>query len=252
MISLKLAGPVATITMSRSQVNAINPEFVTAFGRLLDEVERAQPTILVIDSDQNCFCAGADLTLIRGFVNEASGTEAMIAYVRTLHAWFDRLERLDAITLACIGGPALGGGLEMALACDLRIATTDAKLGLPEARVGMIPGAGGTQRLSRLCGPGVSARLILGGEVVDGAEALRLGIVQWAVPRDAFQSTTDAIVARVAGLSRPALVASKVCIAAWFDPAADGFAYEIEAPRGLMAEPETRTFVERFFARSAT
>ncbi|MFZ8239034.1 enoyl-CoA hydratase/isomerase family protein, partial [Staphylococcus aureus] len=86
------------------------------------------------------------------------------------HALFNRLEALEAVTLAVVDGPALGGGLELALSCDLRVASMRAKLGLPEARVGMIPGAGGTQRLPRLCGPGVAARLILGGEIVDGAE----------------------------------------------------------------------------------
>src|SRR5690606_4060191 len=100
---------------------------------------------------------------------------------------------------------------------DLRAAATRAQLGLPEARVGMIPGAGGTQRLTRLCGPGVSARLILGGEVVDGTEAARLGIVQWAVEAEALDRFAAETAARTAGLSRQALLASKDCIAAWGD-----------------------------------
>jgi enoyl-CoA hydratase/carnithine racemase len=161
---------------------------------------------------------------------------------------FDRLESLEAVTLAVIDGPALGGGLELALSCDLRIASTRSKIGLPEARVGMIPGAGGTQRLPRLCGPGVASRLILGGEIVDGAEAARLGVVQWSATAQDLEARVLEITTRVADLSRPALVASKDCIAAWSDPDADGYARELEKPRTLMNTREARTRVESFFA----
>ncbi|QRG09028.1 enoyl-CoA hydratase/isomerase family protein [Xanthobacter dioxanivorans] len=143
MIRTEREGAVATLTLSRPPVNAIDPAFVDALEAALDTVEAMQPTLVVIRSNQKCFCAGADLALIRSFFDGADGTGRMVAYVRTLHAVFNRLEALPAVTLAVIDGPALGGGLELALACDLRIATTRAKLGLPEARVGMIPGAGG-------------------------------------------------------------------------------------------------------------
>jgi len=248
MIRLEFAGAAATVTMSRAPVNAIDPPFVAAFERVLDEIEKARPTIVVIRSDQKCFCAGADLALIRSYFTAPGGTEAMVAYVRSLHALFNRLEALDAVTLAVIDGPALGGGLELALSCDLRIASTRAKLGLPEARVGMIPGAGGTQRLPRLCGPGVAARLILGGEIVDGTEAARLGIAQWTTEAGELGVRVDEIVKRVAGLSRPALIASKSCLAAWFDPNEDGYARELEQPSHLMKTEEARSRVDAFFA----
>ena len=247
MIRVEHAGAAATVVMSRPPVNAIDPSFVAAFEEVLDEIEETKPTIVIVRSDQKCFCAGADLALIRGFFTATGGTGAMVAYVTTLHALFNRLEALEAVTLAVIDGPALGGGLELALSCDLRIASTRAKLGLPEARVGMIPGAGGTQRLPRLCGPGVSARLILGGEVVDGAEAAHLGIVQWAVEARELDTRVDVIIKRVTGLSRPALVASKDCMAAWFDPKADGYARELEKPRHLMKTKEARSRIDAFF-----
>jgi len=234
--------------MSRAPVNAIDPGFVSAFQRVLDETEQENPTVIVVRSDQKCFCAGADLSLIRGFFDETDGTRNMVAYVKTLHDLFNRIEALPAVTLACITGPALGGGLELALSCDLRIATRAAKLGLPEARVGMIPGAGGTQRLTRLCGPGVSARLILGGEVVDGSEAERLGIVQWSVDEAELDAAIQQIVDRVAGLSRPALIASKDCIFAYLDPDVDGYARELEKPLVLMETEEARQRIERFFS----
>lgn len=248
MIHLKQDGATAIVVMDRAPVNAIDPSFVAAFEWALNEIERVKPTVVVIRSDQKCFSAGADLALIRGFFTMPSGTEAMVAYVKTLHALFDRLAALEAVTLAVIDGPALGGGLELALACDLRVASTRAKLGLPEARVGMIPGAGGTQRLPRLCGPGVAARLILGGEIVDGIEAARLGIVQWAVPVGEVDARADEIAKGVAELSRPALIASKDCIAAWFDLNLDGYARELEKPRDLMKTKEARSRIDAFFA----
>jgi enoyl-CoA hydratase/carnithine racemase len=248
MIRTEHIDGVATVVLSRPPVNAIDPAFVSALNKALDEIERAEPTAVVIRSDQKCFCAGADLSLIRGFFTEPGGVDAMVAYVRTLHMLFDRLESLEAVTLAVIDGPALGGGLELALSCDLRIASTRSKIGLPEARVGMIPGAGGTQRLPRLCGPGVASRLILGGEIVDGAEAARLGVVQWSATAQDLEARVLEITTRVADLSRPALLASKDCIAAWSDPDADGYARELEKPRTLMNTREARTRVESFFA----
>lgn len=247
MIRTEYAGAVATLTLSRPPVNAIDPEFVTRLHAALDEVDQRAPTLVVIRSDQKCFSAGADLALIRSHF-APGGTPSMVAYVKTLHLLFDRLEALAAVTLAVIDGPALGGGLELALSCDLRIASTRAKIGLPEARVGMIPGAGGTQRLPSLCGPGVAARLILGGEVIDGAEAARLGVVQWAVDASELDARVEEIASRIAGLSRPALLASKDCLAAWADPSVDGYARELEKPTALMATEEARSRIERFFA----
>ena len=248
MISLQHDGAVSTVLMSRPPVNAIDPAFVGAFNAALEELERREPTVVVVRSDQKCFCAGADLSLIHGFFGRPAGTQEMVAYVRTLHRLFDRIEALQAVTLACIAGPALGGGLELALACDLRIATHGAKLGLPEARVGMIPGAGGTQRLPRLCGPGVASRLILGAEIVDGREAERIGLVAWSSDDAGFEAAIQRTAARIAGLSRQALVASKDCIRAFFDPAVNGFERELEKPLVLMQTEEARQRVAAFFA----
>lgn len=248
MIQVRHEGPVTTIVMSRPPVNAIDPAFVTAFHVALDKVDAVRPTLVILRSDQRCFCAGADLGLIRACFDEPGGIARMVAYVRTLHELFDRIEALPAITLACVSGPTLGGGLELALSCDLRVATASASLGLPEARVGMIPGAGGTQRLTRLCGLGVSARLILSGDVVDGREAQRLGIVQWCVEDAEFETEIARISGRVGGLSREALLASKDCIYTYFDPAVDGFARELEKPLELMKSDDSKQRVARFFA----
>jgi enoyl-CoA hydratase/carnithine racemase len=248
MINFARAGSTGTITLSRPKVNAMDLDFVAAFDAALDQAEAAGLTALIIRSDQRAFCAGADLGLIQSLFTKPGGTQEMVAYVKELHRVFFRLEAMSAVTIAAINGPALGGGLELSLSCDLRVASTKARLGLPEARVGMIPGAGGTQRLTRLCGPGVASRLILGCDVVDGAEAHRLGIVQWVVEPDALDAKAQSIADSLSGLSRPALLASKDCIFAYLDPDVDGYARELEKPLTLMETEEARNLIKSFFS----
>lgn len=249
MIDLTVDAGIATITMSRPPVNAINNAFLTTYTERIEELERLPDvTVVMIRSDQRCFCAGADLSQIQGYFTDGNGPQSMVRYVRRFHDLFQRLEALPAVTLAVLNGSALGGGLEMALSCDLRIAAKSTKLGLPEARVGMIPGAGGTQRLTRLCGVGTASRLILTGEMVEGDEAQRLGLVQWAVPDSELMQRARNIAERVSSLSRPALRAAKDCIHAFFDPAVDGYARELEKPLTLVKTAEARERIGHFLS----
>jgi enoyl-CoA hydratase/carnithine racemase len=159
---------------------------------------------------------------------------------------FDRLETLPCVTLAEIGGSALGGGFELALACDLRMAATSAKLGLPEANLGLIPGAGGTQRLTRLCGPGTAARIILGCDVVDGATACQLGMVQWVVaPADLVQEA-EKLAQRIADQSAPALQVAKRCMAQVGKLGASGFEAELDGIHTLVTTAEAQTRIKAF------
>ena len=154
------------------------------FDAKLDELARGpRLTVLHIRSEQKVFCAGADLKEMRARMDMADGADRMYAYVASIQRLYFRIEALPQVVLAEIGGAAMGGGFELALACDLRIAANEAKVGLPEARLGLIPGAGGTQRLTRLCGPALANGLILGAEVLDGAAAAALGVVHWSAPR---------------------------------------------------------------------
>ena len=250
MIDLAFSGPVATVTMARPPVNAINEAFMDAFHAALDRVVACGLAhLLVIRSARPVFCAGADLARIRPLFAQADGPERMVEYVREFHRLFDRIEALPLVTLAVINGAALGGGLELALACDLRLASDAATLGLPEARVGMIPGAGGTQRLPRLCGAGLAGRMILTAETLPGEEAARLGLVQWSVPPAALEAKAQEIAGRIAGLSPRALIAAKDCMRAQRDPGADGFARELAQPLTLMHDPEAARRIDAFFAR---
>ena len=172
MIFTNTRDAVTVLTLSQPPVNAINGDWVRAFEAKLDDLANGPPcTVLHIRSDQKVFCAGADLREVRRHMEASDGADRMYAYVAGIQRLYARIERLPQVVLAEIGGAAMGGGLELALACDLRIAAAEARLGLPEVRLGLLPGAGGTQRLTRLCGPALAARRILGAEILDGAAA---------------------------------------------------------------------------------
>jgi len=249
MLRFSVAHRIATVCLSRPPVNAINNEWVCLFSGILDDLAaRPDWSVLHLMSDQKVFCAGADLAEIRTHVEAPGGPDRMYAYVAGIQRLYERIERLPQVTIAEIGGTAMGGGLELALACDLRIAAADVKIGLPETQLGLIPGAGGTQRLTKLCGRSVASRLILGAEIIDGLVARELGVVQWAAPRAELRARTLEIARRVAALPAAALAWSKACIAAAGGSHGDGYRDELEGTRRLLTNSETRQRVEAFFA----
>jgi enoyl-CoA hydratase/carnithine racemase len=252
MLQMQVDGAVATLTLCRAPVNAISAAWVRAFEQKLDALASGSScTVVHIRSDQKAFCAGADLNEVRAHLAGADGADRIYAFVAGIQRLYARIEALPQVTVAEIGGAAMGGGLELTLACDLRVAALEARLGLPEARLGLIPGAGGTQRLTRLCGRATAARLILGAEVVDGAGAQSLGLVHWAVPRADLARRAVEIVRGVAALPAAALAASKACIAAagWRDRS--GYGDELEFTRALLNDPDTRRRVDAFLAGDA-
>lgn len=250
MLDLNVSGGIARITLCRAPVNAINDELLRSFHVALDTLEkRSDWNVLLIESSLKVFCAGADLTQIDECISQADGAERMVQIISQFQRLFERIETLHAVTIAVIGGAALGGGLELALACDMRIAAQEAKIGLPEASLGVIPGAGGTQRLTQLCGRGVASRLILGAEILDGHAAQALGLVQWSVPRTDLQTQAQEIASRIAALSSSAIAESKRCIAAAHQWDGRGYGMEIEATRRLYQDADTqkriRTFLDK-------
>jgi enoyl-CoA hydratase/carnithine racemase len=239
MISLEREGPLAVATLARAPVNAIDEQWLSRLEGVLEAV--ADASVLLLRSSQKAFCAGADLELMRSRFDSPEGRSRMVAFVREIQRVFERLERLPQVTLAEIGASALGGGLELALACDLRIAAEDARLGLPEPRLGLIPGAGGTQRLPRIAGVAVAKRLILGAEVITGAQAAAFGVVHWAVPAKELMERARAIARDIASLPAAALAEAKACIGA-----PNGYERELEATARLLAQDETQRLVRAF------
>lgn len=242
MISLEREGPLAVATLARAPVNAIDEDWLARLEGVFDRLSGA--AVLLLRSSQKAFCAGADLELMRARFATPEGRGRMVGFVREIQRVFARLERLPQVTLAEIGGPAMGGGLELALACDLRIAAEEARLGLPEARLGLVPGAGGTQRLARVAGEAVARRLILGAEVVSGAQAAALGVVHWAAPAAGLAARASAIARDIAALPAAALAEAKACIGA-----ANGYERELEATAALLARDETQRRVRAFLEK---
>ncbi len=179
-VRLEVKDAIATLTLDRPKaLNALNHEVIGELSQRLDEVVEQGARVLVITGEGKAFVAGADI----GEMQDMGPQEAR-DHARAGHELVRRIEGLSIPTIAGVNGFALGGGLELALACDLRIAGSDAVFGLPEVTLGVIPGFGGTQRLSRLVGLGPALDLILTGRKIDAEDALRLGLVSQVVEPD--------------------------------------------------------------------
>lgn len=250
MIDLERQGKIAIATLNRAPVNAIHPEWMARFHQVLDAIERDPAiSVLHIRSAHKVFCAGYDIAWMRDNLRQRGGPQTQIDDTLDLQNLNFRIARLPKVVLCEIGGAALGGGFELALSGDLRIAADEAMIGLPEANLGQVPGAGGTQRLTRLCGPGVAARLILGCESVSGAEARQLGMVQWSVPKADLPAKARAIAERVATFPVNTLAEIKGCIAAQGDHGRNGFDREMMANHRLLHTPETVALIDAFLDR---
>ncbi|CAA7615433.1 Enoyl-CoA hydratase/carnithine racemase [Candidatus Terasakiella magnetica] len=250
VLSISRSGGVVVLTLDSPPVNALSKALIAALHRAMDQVEADKSICAIhIRSAAKVFCAGADLAEMRENLADPDKVDAQIDFVRDLQNVLKRIETLGVATIAEVSGAAMGGGLELALACDFRVAAHEAKLALPEVNLGLIPGAGGTQRLTRLCGPAIAKRLILGAEILDGATAQSLGLVHWAVPRAELAAFAQGLAERIGALPRAAVAASKSCIAAAADPGRDGYEEELAATRDLLLhEPETRARVEAFLS----
>jgi len=172
----------ALITLNRPKaLNALSNEVVAELDRCFTEAEASDArTLLITGAGDKAFCAGADITEFMG----RTAAEARASAERGQRT-FARLDRLRLPSLAIINGYALGGGLELAMACTLRVATANARLGLPEIKLGLIPGYGGTQRLARLVGQGRALEMIMSGRMVDAEEAFRFGLVNRVIEGEA-------------------------------------------------------------------
>ena len=249
MLDLAVTERVACVTLRREPVNAMNDDWMRAFHGILDELGARQDwSVLHLRSGLKVFSAGADLKQLKTNFDQPPDVQAEVG--RRYQTLFARIEALDAVSLAEIGGTAMGGGLELALACDLRIVAREARLGLPEISLGLIPGAGGTQRLTLLCGRAQATRLILGAEIVSGDEAHRLGIAQWCADRADLASRAAEIVRTYAALPRHAVASAKTCISAAASPTRSGQDIEVEQVRHLLATQATKDLVQAFLSKS--
>ena len=225
-ILVEIAGGVATITVNRpDKRNALNSQVRAETVAALDAL-RADDSVRVVvftGAGEKAFVAGADI----GEFAERTPLEQREAM--TGRRVFDEIAAFPKPTIAMINGFCLGGGCELALACDVRVAADSAKLGQPEINLGIIPGGGGTQRLPRVVGMGQAMRLVLSGEVIDAAEALRIGLVDVVHPAAELRERTIEFARGMAAKSPVALRMAKAAVRAAAEmPLAAGLAYETE------------------------
>ena len=186
-VSLDKSGPVARLTLRRAAAaNAVDSALLADLARACDAIESDDSVrAVILAADGADFCRGWDESLLAG----EGGPPADA---------FGCLAELPRPVVCAVQGEALSAGLELALACDIRVASEDARLGLPETKLGLVPMGGGTQRLARLVGRGKALEMILTGEAVDAPEALRVGLVSAAVPRDRLAAEAESVAARIA------------------------------------------------------
>ncbi len=186
----------ATITINRPEVlNSLNEiTIVEILSRLKDAKEdKTIRAIVITGAGDRAFSAGADIKMIRNM--DSSRARAVS---RLGHELCDKIEELGKPVIAAINGYALGGGLELAMACDIRIVSENARLGQPEINLGLVPGWGGTQRLPRFVGKGVAKEMIFTGKMIDAKNAERLGLVNAVVPPDQLRSVVNELAKEIA------------------------------------------------------
>ncbi len=188
-VLLEKSEGIAIISINRPEaLNALNTETVVELGKVVDAVKADDEVrvVIITGAGGKAFVAGADIAEM-----QSKNAEAGFIFGTTGQAVFEKIEGLARPVIAAINGFALGGGCELAMACDIRLASEKAKFGQPEVGLGIIPGFGGTQRLPRLVGKGKAMELILTGGVIPAAEALRIGLVDKVVEGDVLEAAKE-------------------------------------------------------------
>jgi len=243
LVRLEINGAVGVIRLDRPPVNAINRDIHRDLLAVAEQVA-GDPDIraVVLYGGERAFAAGADIKEMLGLT-----PHEITSLGRTLNAAVSAVARLTQPVIAAITGYALGGGFELALAADFRLVADNAKVGLPEISLGVIPGAGGTQRLARLIGPTKAKELIFTGQPIGADEAVALGIASRAVPADQVFTEALAMASRLAAGPTAALAAAKRAIDDGLDgPLSAGLEIEAEKFAELFGTEDARTGMTSF------
>ncbi len=204
-------GAIATITLDRPNVlNALNVTMLGEVRAALEQLEGddAVRVVILTGSGDRAFAAGADI----GELNSLPGSVAGVAQAKIGQAVTLQIERMRTPVIAAVNGFALGGGCELAMACDIRFASDRAKFGQPEVNLGLLPGYGGTQRTARLLGRGMAMYLCLSAEMIDATEALRIGLVERVFPHADLLAETKRVAELIASKAPLAVAATKRAI----------------------------------------
>ena len=249
-VAVQIDGAIGTITLDRPKVlNALNRQLLTELGAALAKLEENPHirAIILTGRGEKAFAAGADISELSALPSAVEGAaQARLGQSLTL-----QMERMRTPIVVAVNGFALGGGCEIAMGGDIRIASENAKFGQPEVNLGLIPGYGGTQRMARLLGRGAAMYLCLTAEMIDAAEALRLGLVQKVVPLAGLLAEAQRIAGLIAAKAPLAIGATKAAINDGLGCASMGEGLAIEALHfGTMVDTEdfaegTKAFLEK-------
>lgn len=244
---LTISHHVARITLHNPPANVLSLALLKELEQVLRQVEEDEYVrAVILTGAGRFFCAGADIHELTRLNTSHAGAE----FALRGQALLNHIERCDKPVLAAINGTCVGGGLELALACHIRIAAVEASLGLPEIKLGLIPGFGGTQRLPRVVGASRAAELILTGESLPAEEALRIGLVSRVVPPHELVGQAEAVAALITARSATAVEAALHAIRGGLDiPLSEGLAREADLFGRLCATPEKQDALRAFLEK---
>jgi enoyl-CoA hydratase len=240
------ADGIGWLRFNRPPVNALNTEVVLEIERAFDQFAAQDDVmVIVLTGEGKAFVAGADIAEMADF----TPLQARV-FARNGHRTLAKVANIEKPVIAAVNGYALGGGCEIALACDIRVLSDTARIGQPEVNLGLLPGFGGTQRLARLVGPGIAKELIFTADAIDAAEALRIGLANRVVPADKLITTVTDMAKKIAGKGPTAVRLAKTCINRGLDAdLGTGNAFEVEAFGVCFASGEpaegTKAFLEK-------
>ncbi|WP_439152977.1 enoyl-CoA hydratase/isomerase family protein [Winogradskyella sp.] len=226
-IESNFSSGIATITINRpNKLNALNRDTIQELHEAFDEANNDKDTkvIIITGSGEKAFVAGADISEFADFNVDDGGNLA----AQGQKILFDFVENLNTPVIAAVNGFALGGGLELAMACHFRVASTNAKMGLPEVSLGVIPGYGGTQRLPQLVGKGRAMEMVMTAGMIDANEALNYGLVNHVVELNELLPLCEKIAGRIMRNSSVAIGKAIKAINANYKDGKDGYKVEIE------------------------
>lgn len=239
-------GRVGIITLNRpAQMNALNDALMSALGQALLAFDQDEGIgAIVITGNDKAFAAGADIAAMADWTYQDVVRDQFVT-----RNW-ETIRQVRKPVIAAVAGFALGGGCELALACDIIVAAESARFGLPEIKLAMLPGAGGTQRLPRAIGKAKAMDMCLTARLIDAQEADRFGLVSRVVASDKLMDETLALALTVASYSLPALMSIKACVnRAWESSLAEGIGFERREIYARFATDDAREGMHAFLAK---
>ncbi len=248
-IKLEIAESIATLTFNRPDaMNAINQEMLDETRNALNELKKNESVkVLILTGEGRAFIAGADIKTLSGF----SPLEAK-TFAECGQSLYFEIEAMDIPIIACVNGFALGGGCEIAMSCDFIYASEKSKFGQPEINLGIIPGFGGTQRLSRLIGKAMAKELCMTGKNIGAAEAREIGLVTRVFPPDSLIEETMKTAKEIAGKGMVSLRALKHVIDNGYDvDLKNGCIMEVDAFSICFASPDMKEGTSAFIEKRA-